>query len=351
MKTIYKLLIFSFIGLFFSCEEDYTIVNPVTNITVIADSSVRMIGQNISFNAITNTGTNVTENVVFYVNGTAITGNIFTSATVGTFSVTAKYFDRQSEPISITFHDGSQTNFLKRVLIEDYTGTWCGWCVRVAYALEQVHNQDPTAVMVAIHRQQSTNPNGGGYDPYTFDSTALETILDDPGYPKGYLNRRTKWTSPEDQNIQQALTLTQGENPKVGLAMTSNITDNQINLDVKVKFAKNFSNLKLVVYVVENGLIFKQVNYTTYFNGPNTITNFEHNHVLKHCATNLLGDVIPTNETITGQVYTRNFSFAVPSNIANAANIEFVAFVVDENGNALNVRKAGKTETQTFEEI
>ena len=36
-------------------------------------------------------------------------------------------------------------------------------------------------------------------------------------------------------------------------------------------------------------------------------------------------------------------------NMANAANIEFVAFIVDENGNSLNVRSAHAGEVQEFE--
>ncbi len=350
-KKIYTLIVFSFLILISSCDEKYIIEEaPITDIYVFADNYIRKTNEPITLTAATNLGTNITNNVTFYVDGFPIIGNVFTATSTGLKNVKALYSNGFSEAINITIHNGSETYFKKRVLVEDYTGTWCGWCVRVLYAIEKASSLTNNMVVVGIHRVQSNNPNAGGYDPYSFNSYALETLLNTPGYPKGFLNRRTRWTSPEDSNILQVPIAAQGNNPKLGLAITSNIVTNQINLDVKVKFAKNFSNLKLVVYILENKLNFTQVNYTNYY-GAGNIENFEHNHVLKYCATNLLGDEIPANQISVGGVYNRSFNFAVPSNIANANNLEFVAFVVDENGNTLNVRKAGKTEAQTFEEI
>ena len=40
--------------------------------------------------------------------------------------------------------------FKKRVLIEDYTGTWCGNCTRVSHAIEEVKLLTDKAVTVAI---------------------------------------------------------------------------------------------------------------------------------------------------------------------------------------------------------
>jgi hypothetical protein len=50
--------------------------------------------------------------------------------------------------------------FQKQVLIEDYTGTWCGNCARVAYAIERTKEASDRVVSVAIHH---------GNDPYDFD--------------------------------------------------------------------------------------------------------------------------------------------------------------------------------------
>ncbi len=50
-----------------------------------------------------------------------------------------------------------------------------------------------------------------------------------------------------------------------------------------------------------------------------------------------------------GNTFTKSFSVAVPANIANTANVEFVAFVVDETGKVVNIRKTAPGETQEIE--
>ena len=42
-------------------------------------------------------------------------------------------------------------NFNKRVLVEDYTGAWCGYCPRLAYRLEEAESLNDKVVPVAIH--------------------------------------------------------------------------------------------------------------------------------------------------------------------------------------------------------
>lgn len=232
--------------------------------------------------------------------------------------------------------------FQKQVLIEDYTGTWCGNCARVAYAIEKAKEESDRVVSVAIHH---------GNDPYDFDDIGPLKNLISPNselaLPQSRLNRITTWTFPEVNNVQQALNLT-SNNCGLGLALNSTVADGNINLDVKVKFAQNYSNLKLVVYVLEDKLIYRQVNYSNFYGAINPIPNFEHNHVLRASLTNLLGDSL-TN-TIYNQTVTTNFSVPIPANVSNAENINFVAFVIEENNNVINVRAAKKNENQEFQE-
>jgi hypothetical protein len=333
------------------CSTEYEILQSVESIILTADSSVKITGEPITFTVTSNSGNPLTDVATIMIDGTAIQGNTFTSETVGTFQAKASYLGVESDPVTISFHDGSEINFVKRVLIEDYTGTWCGYCPRVAYGIEQAKLQSDKIVAVAIHRPSSIVADPV-YDPYNFEPAAeLEATLSAEGYPKGFLNRMTQWDFPEPDNIAQVIALTQGENPKLGLAMNSTVTGGNISIDVKTMFSKDFSNLKLVVYVLENGLIYDQHNYTTYYNGDDIIVDFEHNHTLRATLTPILGEAINNSETATGNTYTRTFNVPMPTNVANAANIEFVAFIVDENGNAINVRKATPGENQDFEEL
>ena len=340
------LIIFSF----FSCSTDYKILESVESIGLTTDNSIKVIGETITFTVTTNSGEIITEDATILVNNTPIDGNTFTTTEIGTYTVQAKYYSVLSEPISVRFHDGSEINFVKRVLIEDYTGTWCGNCPRVSHAIELARAQSEYVVPVGIHRS-SSNPADAAYDPYNFDSSALEAVLNMSGYPKALLNRMTRWQPLEQNNITQVINLTQGDNPKLGLSITNEVTTTNINIDINVKFSQDFENLKLVVYVLENGLIYDQVNYTAFYGGLPYIHDFQHEHVLKACLTPLFGEPIASEETKVGNTYTKTFSIAIPSNITNSNNLEFVAFVTGADNKAINVRKANRNETQEFEEF
>jgi Outer membrane protein Omp28 len=244
--------------------------------------------------------------------------------------------------------------FQKRVLIEDYTGAWCGNCARVAFAVDTVFTiPNNKAVTIAIHSGANNPSNLNTYDPYNFaDIAPLKNLIlptsSSLALPQARLNRTIIWTYPEPKNIPQVKNLT-SNNCGLGLAMNSTVSGGNINLDVNVKFVQNYTNIKLVVYVLESHLIFRQANYTNHFGAINPILNYENNHVLRTSLTNVLGDPF-TGNTVFGQTITKNFSLAVPSNIANAANLNFVAFVVDANNNVVNVRASDANENQIFEQ-
>ncbi|SCY60639.1 Outer membrane protein Omp28 [Flavobacterium caeni] len=231
--------------------------------------------------------------------------------------------------------------FEKNVLVEDYTGTWCGNCTRVSYGIERVLDATDRAVVVAIHN---------GNDPYHFDDYMPLKNLISPDHdlelPQARLNRIINWLDP-DTNTQDVLNLT-SNNCGLGIAMTSTVSDNNIELDVNVKFAQNFSNLKLVVYVLEDHLVYPQVNYSTYYNGVHRVLDFEHNHVLRASLTHVLGN--PISGTNFDQTVTTSFSVPVPADVSNAENMSFVAMVVDANNQAINARSAYPNESQAFQE-
>jgi thiol-disulfide isomerase/thioredoxin len=249
--------------------------------------------------------------------------------------------DLQAPPIS--------GYFKKRVLIEDYTGTWCGNCVRVAYAIEKVQEETDDAVVVAIHN---------GNDPYDYaDIQPLKKLVspDEPfALPISRLNRTTVWMFPEVTNKAQAINLTSA-NCGIGIALDAAVSNGNINLDVKLNFAQQYKGLKLIVLVLENNLIHDQTNYSSYYGGSNSpiYHNYVHKHVLRSSLTPLLGQEIGdpiTKNIIVGQQLLIPFSVPVPASISNAANLSFVAIVTDQNNNALNSRAVNANESQAMEQ-
>jgi len=199
---------------------------------------------------------------------------------------------------------------------------------------------------VAIHRG-TTQQN----EPYVFNATVLEQIFQVSGYPSARINRNIVWNAPQQNNLPQVVRLTRGNILKLGVGIENTVASGMVNLKVKVGVVESFSNLKIVVYVLENGLIYDQVNYTPFYGGVDPIPNFVHNHTLRSCETNLLGDEIPNLSTTSGTLntFTKDFSFPVPTNVANAANLEFVAFVVDASGRVINSRKCLPNVVQNLE--
>lgn len=236
--------------------------------------------------------------------------------------------------------------FTKNVLIEDYTGTWCQFCPRVIYGIQKVEQENLKAFPVAIHRGNPPGTPSGGVDPFNFPASALEASIGLTGYPTAKLNRKITWINETNTTeVKNQVKV----NSDLGLALSSTVSGGTINLDVNIKFDANLTGLKLVVYVLEDNLNYNQTNSTSYFGAANPIANMEHDHVLRACLTDLVnGD--PLTGTNDGVVVTKNFSIAIPSNVSNAANINFVAFVLDATGNALNVRGAAANINQAFQE-
>ena len=123
--------------------------------------------------------------------------------------------------------------FLKNVLIEDYTGTWCQYCPRVLHGIKQVEAEGLDAYPVSIHRT-----SGSFIDPYNFNALALEQMLDISGYPAAKLNRKIQWSnSSSPTEVKNQIK----PNADLGIALSSTVSGSSINLDVNIKFVTNFS--------------------------------------------------------------------------------------------------------------
>jgi thiol-disulfide isomerase/thioredoxin len=342
MKYCYFLLIFSLLG----CSKEYTILESIDGLILSSNETTRIINQTTTLHLVKNNGDEVTDETTFYVNGVALPSNTFIKNEVGVYLVTAKYNGVAAEnSVEITYHDGSLIAFKSNVMVEDYTGVWCGNCPRVVEALEQASQQlganDDQLIKVAIHRS-SSNPTDASYDPFNFDASAFEP---NGGYPKAYINRKTRWTPLEYNNLGMVVTQTQ-VNKRLGLKLKTETLSNSIKLTVDGLFSDNFNQLSLVVYQLESGFVYDQVNYTTFFNGDDIIQNFVHDHVLRSILTNTTGDAITTSNT--GNEFSREFTIPLTS-ITNTQNAEFVAFIIDNTGNVLNARSVRINEIQNYQ--
>ena len=303
-----------FIGVFavfISCNRDDLNEMKSIHLKLVSNYTEQPIDQTFIFAVEGDNRDVITSESQFLVNGVAITGNTFTPTSEGIYQVQATYLGFTSQIITVKAITPS--DYSQKVLVEDYTGTWCGWCPRVAYAIQQVKLQSNKVVSVAIHSE----------DIYSSSNTPLmESTFGIESYPTAKINRINTWApNHEPEHLEEVLNRT-GFNAPLGLAIATNTSGNTINATIRVGFANNYSeNLNLVVYLLENGLVSNQTNYTTYFGGASNIPNFVHNDVLRAIYTPLLGSPIPTSETIDDHIYNYQLSQPIPTSVVQNNNL------------------------------
>lgn len=230
-------------------------------------------------------------------------------------------------------------SFKKKILLEHCTGTWAGFCPRATYKLENYQSSQSNCIVTNIHGGSVSDPMSFQYYPNYNTAFAVS------GYPAGILNRKGEWsenTADLDSELSGVATL--------GIKINSALNNQTVSGTVTVKFGAIFNNpLKIVIAMVENGLVYPQTNYyspsggyTPYlYGGADPITNFVHNGVLRKTFTNLLGDDIPSSYQTSYGTYELPFNFSLTGNTygggtytAVAANTALVAFVLDATTNS-----------------
>ncbi len=326
-------------------ESDFTAVVPIPeSITLRASSLAVLEGTSIDFTVISSpTNADVTSNAKIYLNTSEIPGSSYNFLQEGTFEVYATKGSIKSNIVSITVTKvtSTQNAYVHNVLIEEYSGTWCGNCPRLLYGVELLHQQTQKAFVVGIHLF--------GSDPFISSAgNNLASMRGVSSVPTGHINRNINWTGPQYENVPQVINEIKPL-ANMGIAISSSLTGNNLNISVKVAYKETVAGAtKLTVYLVEDKLTFTQRNYSAnLYGGLASIPNFQYNGILRSLVSALAGDNIPN----TGIANEKLYSLALPSNIVNAANTKLVAFVTDATGNVLNVQEAKLGTVKDFERL
>ncbi|MAP54311.1 Omp28-related outer membrane protein [Altibacter sp.] len=323
---------------------DFEVIGASERVVLI-DHTKALRNQTVTFSMVDSEGNDATSEATFYVNDTAITGNTYATATTGTYSVYARYeiagstFDTENKSFEIFVP-------VRKVVIEDYTGTWCGFCPSVAAAIIDAHAQTDDISVVAIHETANSNP-----DPFHFPQVQLlKDAFGVTGLPAARINRTTNWNNPYEVSDVTALA---GEPTNLSIAIRSQVSGSSLSADVRVLYEEGSQpGDKLVLYLVENGLIYQQTNYydtdptSPYYNMGNPIPDFEHNEVLRLSLTDIFGDEI--SSTPAFGAYSASFTISLPSDYV-VENLELVAMVVSADNTARNSQHAPVNSDKGYE--
>lgn len=317
-----------------------TVIDPFSRELYLSETRL-MRSQEVTFSLLDYTGENTAEDATFYINDAPISGSSFQSATPGIYEVYASY-EVEGEVINSEVREFSIYIPKRYLMLEDYTGTWCGYCPGVLEAISKVMDETEYVSVVAIHKTSYSFE-----DPMHFDQLpTLESEFDVEGYPSARLNRTEKWIRPWPHN--QAMVYP-GQETDRSIKIDSKIYGDNLKIDVDVVF-ENGSDAgdKVVVYLTENGILHDQINYynedpdSPYYQAGNPIPDFEHNNVLRESLTDVLGDAIPSLEAFEKHRF--NYEIQLDPEY-NKDALEVVVMLVNSANVAQNARtgKAGMT--------
>jgi thiol-disulfide isomerase/thioredoxin len=251
----------------------------------------------------------------------------------------------------------------RKVVGEEGTGTWCGWCPRGAVYMKYMKEKYPeTFIGIAVH-------NGDPMVVTEYD-TGMSSLIS--GYPSGVINRIVE-ADPSDFEAVYNQEINRITPAKVNLsAQFTNETKTEITANIQSEFAVNYkdvANFKIAIVVTENGVKgtasgYRQVNYYAggtngamggYENLPNPVPASQ--MVYQDVARALFGSFTGFNESIpstisVGTPIDYTYTFILPSSVLNVDSIEVVALLFDGNtGEIVNADRIAASEIKTYTSI
>ena len=288
---------------------------PPSSIVLSFDQVCFVTGDSATFTVVDNFNNTVTTEAEVTVNGT-VTINPYQFTVDGTYSFVATYEGLTSNTVTFNVETGvgAPSTYTKKVLLEDFTGTWCPQCPPAASAIANAMSGNSNIFGVGYHAI--------GGDPMEIPETAYwSNYYNVTGFPTVYVNGAdTRWNFPNMGQVNSEL----AETATVGLAIEATLVAGKLNLDVQVGFNSTPNEeVKLMVYLVEDN-----VTTSTPQAGSSQGADYVHRDVLREVYTDQLGDVIPSSNASAGCIYNRSFTdLDLPSNIDDVTNLKVIAFV------------------------
>ncbi|TAL67266.1 MAG: Omp28-related outer membrane protein [Bacteroidetes bacterium] len=251
---------------------------------------------------------------------------------------------------------------VKRVLLEQHTGAWCGWCVDGSYIMDQLLEEYPDQIIgVKVH-------NGDGM--VIPEQATIASTLGLTGYPTGAINRkllggkvfqnRTNWKNLCESEL--------SEYPKVDIDMvyTINESTRELTATIRATMLETLNDeLRFNLFILEDscsgtGSQWDQHNYlyhlegyenNPYYNLPSVIVGYQHMKVVRAMvggAWGVKGEfTVPAEE---GKTYTHTFKFTLDAGwkLKDIYPIGMVAIYTTTSKEILNSTSGTKDGTLLF---
>ncbi len=228
----------------------------------------------------------------------------------------------------------------RKVVLEEFTGIYCGFCPDGHAIGQALQDNNPGDVfLINIHQGGYANPTGNDPDFRTPWGDAIAGQTDLQGYPAGTINRANfpglemgaaGTTALGRFEWEEAANIIMAENSYVNLAVeaTVDIPTNSINIHVEGYYtadspvATNFLN----VAVLQNNTLGPQ-------SGGGQGNNYNHQHRLIDLATGQWGEEITT--TTQTSFIDRNYQYTLPGSINGVyidhSELDIVVYMTEDS--------------------
>lgn len=248
--------------------------------------------------------------------------------------------------------------YTKKAIVEEFTGTWCGWCPSMPILLDALKEKFPNLIVAAFH----------GDDVFEIGD-ALGVIQDNlgiTGYPTSMLEKSLKLNSFSDtrQESEDSLTKVLNKTAALGFALNTSISGNTLKVTMQVGVGQTIDTpkVKVLVYVLEDSLVATQNNFFPDYDEfknhpylgvlctlPKKLVGYVHNHVVRKVLTDATGDEIPAASKTKGSIYSKDYTLDISKYKAANLQVVAVAYGEDENNQHLitynaQVVKAGQSQ-------
>lgn len=275
--------------------------------------------------------------------------------------------DDSTEPQN-TEVDFTKGEYKQKVLVEDITSASCVWCPLGTIAIEGLEKSEYKDRVIGVGVHGDFNPNSVK-DPFVLPGLSkLTNALKMSGWPHLSFNRNTTiagtkfqefipekalgaytFSSTEFEKFQKKYNLLTEGSP-IGIKIESSLAATSGKVDIGLKFSQNINQeLKYVVYILEDGLVFQQAQHNRLFgeqgNGGKWVMDFVHDHVVR-ATNNFLGETIAAGQKTSNEFKaTANLTY----DTKDLSKVSVVVAVLDKDGNVVNVQKAKANTTQDYE--
>ena len=323
MKQAVVILLLILVPMIFSCKKsspvEITDITIELNKTKILDDGT----DRVEIMVYDQDNNIITKNIKVYANQGLLEGSWFLSDNAGTFLIHAEYEDLSSDTHEVIVVEDIGLKFEKNIMIEQFTGTWCGWCPRAIHDIRMLVNSDSHVTHISYHLSDEFS--------YSHNST-LFNFLEFSGVPSVSADRKVKWEG------QISAITSMHIDQRLGIKLSVEGDCSGLDVTVNVKFGMQYTEyLGLAVYLVQDSLVADQSNYyhddpgSPWFSRGEVLEDFVHEKTMIKIATDLYGNLIPKENIDIGSTYEKSFSIK-QIDCDNIDDLKVVALVTYKSG-------------------